>query len=175
MPDALALLNVDDAHHLKCLAWAVYDGALLAGAWPELPGDCPWCRVLAVLHKHIYQGHDDAAHCPPHTLGSWDCQEQIEALWRGGGLSSTQGGWRRASWHRRRSRSSSRCHSQTPARGNRDGHSRDSPPCTPSRCYCGASAFLDANTLPKLASTVNVPTHAQSSHSSGGMAWASLD
>ena len=29
--------------------------------------------------------------------------------------------------------------------------------------------------MPKLVSAVNIPSHAQSSHSSGGMAWASLD
>ena len=40
MPDALALLNVNDVCHLKCLAWAVYDGALLVGLWPKLSGDC---------------------------------------------------------------------------------------------------------------------------------------
>ena len=80
MPDALALLNVNDAHHLEHLMWAVYDGALLVGPQPELPGDHPWCTVLAGLHKHIYRGHDDTAHCLLHTLGSWDCQEQIEAL-----------------------------------------------------------------------------------------------
>ena len=88
VPDALALLNVDDAHHLEQLTWVVYDGTLLVGEWPELPGDRPWCMVLAGLHKHIYRGHDDMAHCPPHTLDSWDCQEWIEALHRGGRLSS---------------------------------------------------------------------------------------
>ena len=31
MPDALSLLNINDARHLECLAWAVYDGALLVG------------------------------------------------------------------------------------------------------------------------------------------------
>ena len=31
VPDALSLLNINDAHHLKCLTWAVYDGALLVG------------------------------------------------------------------------------------------------------------------------------------------------
>ena len=31
VPNALALLNVDDAHHLEWLTWAVYDGALLVG------------------------------------------------------------------------------------------------------------------------------------------------
>ena len=85
MPDALSLLNMDDAHHLECLAWAVYDGTLLVGGWTKLPGDHPWCMVLAGLYKHIYRGCDDVAHCPPHTLGSWDCQERIEALCRGAG------------------------------------------------------------------------------------------
>ena len=88
MPDTLALLNVDDTHHLKHLAWAVYNGVLLVGPWPELPGDHPWCTVLAGLQKHIYRGCDDAAHCPLHMLGFWDCQEQIEALQRGGRLGS---------------------------------------------------------------------------------------
>ena len=88
MPNALALLNLDDAHHLERLAWAVYDGTLLVGVWPELPGDRPWCTVLDGLHKHIYRGCDDVAHCPPHMLGPWDCQERIEVLCRGGGLSS---------------------------------------------------------------------------------------
>ena len=86
-----------------------------------------------------------------------------------------QSSWRRASRPRRRSRSSSRCHSQTLAWGNRDGRSHDSSPCTPSRCHCGATVSPDANTMPKLASAVNVPSHARSSHSGGGMARASLD
>ena len=89
VPDALALLNVDDARHLEHLVWAVYDGALLVGTWSKLPGDHPWCMVLASLHKHIYRGRDDVAHCPPHTLGSWNCQERIEGLHRGGRFSST--------------------------------------------------------------------------------------
>ena len=75
MPDALALLNVEDVHHLKHLAWVVYDGVLLVGPWPELSCDRPWCTVLARLQLHIYRGRDDAAHCPPQMLGSWDCQE----------------------------------------------------------------------------------------------------
>ena len=75
MPDALALLKVDDVHHLKRLMWVVYDGVLLVGPWPELSGDHPWCTVLARLHQHIYRGRNDAAHCPPQMLGSWDCQE----------------------------------------------------------------------------------------------------
>ena len=49
IPDALALLNVEDVHHLKCLMWVVYNGILLVGPWPELSGDHPWCTVLAGL------------------------------------------------------------------------------------------------------------------------------
>ena len=89
MPDALALLNVEDIHHLDCLVWVVYDGILLVGLQPELLGDCPWCTVLARLQQLIYRGCDDVAHCLPQTLGSWDCQEQIEALHHVGCLSST--------------------------------------------------------------------------------------
>ena len=75
MPDALALLNVEDIRHLEHLTWAVYDGILLVGLWSELLGDHPWCTVLAGLQQHIYRGCDDVAHCPPQMLGSWDCQE----------------------------------------------------------------------------------------------------
>ena len=94
VPDALALLNMNDVRHLKHLARVVYDVTLMVGPWPELPGNHPWCTVLAGIHKHIYRGHEDAAYCPPQTLGSWDCQERIEALWRVGGLGSAQNGWR---------------------------------------------------------------------------------
>ena len=136
MPDALSLLNVNNAHHLECLAWAVYDGALLVGRHPKLPGNCQWCTVLASLYKHIYRGCDDVAHCLPYTLASWDCQERTEVLCRDGRLGSAWSGQRRAS-RPRRSRSSSRCHSQTLAQGDWSGHSRSSPPNTPSRCHCG--------------------------------------
>ena len=81
MPDALALLNMNDVHHLEHLVWAVYDGMLLVGPRPKLLGNCSWCTVLARLHKHIYRDCEDVAHCPPQMLGSWDCQELIEVLW----------------------------------------------------------------------------------------------
>ena len=45
----------------------------------------------------------------------------------------------------------------------------------PSRCHCQGPLSLDADTMPKLASAVNVLSYAQSSCSSGGMARASLD
>ena len=47
VPDALALLNVNGIPHLERLTWVVYDGMLMVGPLPELPGDCPWCTVLA--------------------------------------------------------------------------------------------------------------------------------
>ena len=39
MPNTLALLHMNDAHHLECLVWAVYDCTLLVGPWPKLLGD----------------------------------------------------------------------------------------------------------------------------------------
>ena len=78
--DALSLLNVNDACHLEHLTWAVYDGALLLGERPELPGNHPWCMVLAGLYRHIYRGCEDVAHCLPYMLASWNCQERVEVL-----------------------------------------------------------------------------------------------
>ena len=125
IPDALALLNTDNAHHLECLVWVVYDGILMVGPQPELLGDCPWCTVLAGLQQHIYRGRDDMAHCQPQTLGSWNREEWVEALCCVGSLSSMQSGWKQASWPCRRSQSGS-CHcSQTPAQ---DGHSHGTSP-----------------------------------------------
>ena len=86
MPDALALLNTEDARHLEHLAWAIYNGALLVGLWSKLLGPQPWCTVLVGLQRHIYRGHEDVAHCPPQTLGSWDHEEWVQALHHVGGL-----------------------------------------------------------------------------------------
>ena len=49
IPDALALLNIEDAQHLKHLARAIYDSTLLVGQWPELLGLWPWCTMLVGL------------------------------------------------------------------------------------------------------------------------------
>ena len=80
MPDATSLINLNEAHHLEHIAWAIYNGALLVGSQPELPEDHQWCTVLASIFKHIYRGHNDVAHCPPYTLASWDCQQRTEGL-----------------------------------------------------------------------------------------------
>ena len=186
MPDALALLNVEDFYHLEHLVWAVYDGVLLVGPWPELLGDCPLCTVLAGLQQHIYRGHKDVAHCPPQMLSFWDHQEWVEALCHVGSLSSMQSWWRQASQSWRRSQSGSHHHSQMPAR---DGHSHatspDMPlrcphgatllPCVTARCYCGATVSHNVCTTPKVASAINIPAHTQSSHSGEGTAQASLN
>ena len=111
VPNALVLLNIEDARHLECLTWAVYNGTLLVGPRPKLLGAHPWCAVLAGLQQHIYRSRDEAAHCLPQTLGSWDHEEQVESLCHVGGLS----GQRRTSRSRRRSQSGLHQHSQMPA------------------------------------------------------------
>ena len=76
-----------------------------------------------------------------------------------------------------------------PARGTRDGHSCGpsphmpsrchhgvtSPPCTPLRCCCSMATSHDICTMPKVASVVNIPPYAWSSHSSEGTAQALLN
>ena len=175
VPDALSLLNVNDTCHLKCLVWVVYDGALLVGRQPELPRNCQWCTVLEGLYKHIYRGCNDVAHCLPYTLASWDCQERAEALCQEGKLGSARSGHKRASRPRRRSRSSYRHRSRTLALRDWSRHSCCPPPNMLPRCHCRGPLFPGANTMPKLASAVNVPAYACSSCSSRGMARASLD
>ena len=131
--------------------------------------------MLAGLYKHIYRDRDDVAHCPPYTLASWDCQERTEVLCREGKLGSAWSGHKRASRPRRRSRSSSRCRSRTPALRDWSGHSCCSPPNMPPRCHCGGPLSPGANTMPKLALVVNVPAYTHSNRSGRGMARASPD
>ena len=175
MSDALSLLNINNAHHLKRLTWAVYDGVLLVGRRPELPGDCQWCTILVGTFKHIYRGHDDVAYCLPYTLASWDCQERTEVLRLEGKLGVGWSSHKRVSRSRRRSRSSSRHHSRTPGLRDWSGHSCCSPPNTLPRCHCGEPLSMGINTMPKLPSVINIPAYAQSSCSARGMARASFD
>ena len=115
------------------------------------------------------------AHCPPYTLASWDCQERTEALNREGKLGSAWSAHKRASRPRRRSRSSSRHHSRMPALRDWSGHSCCLPPNMLLRCHCWEPSSQGADTMPKLALAVNIPSYAWSSHSGGRMARASLD
>ena len=128
--------------------------------------------MLVGFYKHIYQDHNDAAHCLPYTLASWDCQERTEVLCREGKLGSVWSGHKRASRSRRRS---SRCHSRMLALRDWSRHSCYSPPNMPPRCHCGEPLSPGANTMPKLPSAINILAYAQSSHSAGGMARTSLD
>ena len=175
MPDALFLLNINNARHLEHLMWVVYDGALLVGRQTELPGDHQWCTMLAGTYKHIYRGHNDVAHCPPYTLASWDCQERTKELCQDRKLGTAWSSHKRASRSRRRSRSSSRHHSRLPGLRVWSGHSCCSPPNMPLRCHCGEPISPSANIMPKLPSAINILAYARSSCSAGGMARASLD
>ena len=163
MSDTLSLLNINDAHHLECLMWAVYDRALLVGRQPELPRDCQWCTVLAGTYKHIYRGQDDVAHCLLYTLASWDCQERTKVLHWEGKLGTAWSGHKRES----RSRSSSRHYSRMPGLRDWSGHSCCSPPNMLPSCHCREPLSPSANTMPKLLCTVNIPAYAQSSCSVG--------
>ena len=141
--------------------WVVYDGVLLVGRQPELPGDHQWCTVLPGTFKHIYSGHDDVAHCPHYTLASWDCQQRTKALCKegrwGAALSSHKNVPRA---RRRRSRSSSRCRFRILSHRDWGRYSYCSPPNTPLRCHCGEPLSSSSNTMPKLSSAVNIPAYA---------------
>ena len=63
----------------------------------------------------------------------------------------------------------------SPHTPSRCPHGATLPPCATARCYCGAIVSHNLSTTPKVASMVNVPPHAWSSHSSEEMARVSLD
>ena len=174
MLDALPLVNLKDTCHLECFAWPVYDGALLMGSHPELPGECQWCTMLAGIFKHIYKGHDKMAHCPLYTLASWDCQQRMEVACeehRQNALCCRHDdGHRARAW---RSRSGSRCHSRKEV----DQIHLWFPTNTPPLRYPSVGELFSSSsdTTPKLSSAVSVPAYARSSHSAGGVAQALLD
>ena len=66
-------------------------------------------------------------------------------------------------------------HAPSPHMPSRCPHGATLSPCVSTRCYCGTTTSHDLSTTPKVASTVNIPPHARSSHSGKGMAQASLD
>ena len=167
MPDILSLLNFNDAHHLECLAWVVYDGALLVGRQPELPRDHQWCTVLVGTFKHIYRGCDDVAHCLPYTLASWGCQQRTEVLYQEERWGAAWNSHKNAPRARRRSRSSSRHCSRMLSHRDWSGYSCCSPPNMPLRCHCREPLSLSSNTMPKLSLAVNIPAYTRSSCSMG--------
>ena len=176
IPDALLLVNLRKTHHLECLAWAVYDGALLVGSHPELLGERQWCTVLAGIFKHIYKGRNEMAYCPPYILASWDCQQRMEAACehrQNAPHCRHDDGHRARAW---RSRSSSRCCSKMPSQKGWSRYTCGSPPNTPPLRYPGVGELFSSSldTTPKLSSAVSVPTYARSSCSAGGVAQALL-
>ena len=64
---------------------------------------------------------------------------------------------------RRRSRSSSRCHSRMPIHGDWSRYSCCSPPNMPPRCHCGEPLSPSLNTMPKLSSAMNILAYVRSS------------
>ena len=177
MLDTMSQVNLNDTHHLECLTWAIYDGALLVGSQPELPGDCQWCTVLTGIFKHIYRGCDETAHCLPYTLASWDRQQRTEVLCkerrRGTKWCGQNDGCRA---RRQRLRSSSRHHSRMPSQMGWSRYSCCSPPNMLPRCHSvGEPFYPSSNTTPKLSLAVSIPAYARSSHSAGGVAQAMLD
>ena len=178
MPDAMLLVNLNDTRHLKCLTWAVYNGALLVGNHPELPGECQWCTVLAGIFQHIYKGHNETAHCAPYTLASWDCQQRTEVVCEERRQNATHcrhdGGCRARG---QRLRSGSRHHSKTPSQKGWTRYTCSSPPNTLPLRYPGAGElfFPSSYATPKLSLAVSILAYARSSCSAGDVAQALLD
>ena len=132
MPDAVSRVNLNDTCHLQHLTWAIYNGALLVGSQPELPGDHQWCTMLAGIFKHIYRGCDETVHCPPYTLALWDCQQRTEVICKerrqGAAWCGHNNGCRARRW---RSRGGSRHHSRMPSQMGWPRYTCCSPPNTP--------------------------------------------
>ena len=178
MLDAVSLVNLKDTRHLECLAWAVYDRALLVGSCPELLGDHQWCTMLAGIFRHIYKGCNEMAHCLPYNLASWDCQQRMEVAYeehRQSALCCGHDDGCRA--RAQRLRSGSRHRSKTPSQKGWTRYTCSSPPNTPPLRYPGVGELFSSSsdTTPKLSSAVSVPMSARSSCSAGGVAQASLD
>ena len=151
IPDAVLLVNLKDTHHLECLAWAVYDRALLVGSHPELPGECQWCTMLAGIFRHIYKGCNESAYCLPYTLVLWDCQQGTEVAYEEYRQNAPHCG--HDDGHRaraQRSRSSSRHHSKMPSQKGWSRCTSGSPPNTPSSRYpsAGELFFSSSDTTP---------------------------
>ena len=178
VPDTLLLVNLKDTCHLERLTWAVYDGALLVGSHPELPGECQWCTMLASIFKHIYKGCNETAHCLPYTLASWDCQQRMEVACeehrQNAPCCGHDDGHRARAW---RLRSGSRHCSKMPSQKGWTRYTCSSPPNTPLQRYHSAEELFSPSldTTPKLSSAVSVPAYARSSRFAQGVAQALLD
>ena len=74
--DAMSRIVLGDLARLEKLAWAIFDGALAAGASPELRPDESWERVVhAIFDKLVYIGRNPSDQCPTITPGAKDMHE----------------------------------------------------------------------------------------------------
>ena len=188
VPDALALLNVEDTHHLECLAWVVYDGILMVGPWPKLLGNRPWCSAgwatathLQVLRRCGSLPATDTKFLGPSGVGrsTAPCgRPQLHTKWVEmsipapeeilkqlmSSLPDAGSGW------------TFMCH--VPPHAFEMSTRSDFTHLCDFKVllqHCSTAASHDISTTPKVALAVNIPPYAQSSHSGEGTAWASLD
>ena len=113
--------------------------------WPASTSTFTGATMMQPTARHIRWCLGTARSRPRHFVG------------RGG---SVQSGQKRASRPRRRSRSSSRHHSQTPAQGGWSGHSNSSPPNRPLSCHRGepsSSMSTPCPNWPQLSTSCPMP------------------
>ena len=134
------------------------------GGQPELPGDHPWCTVLAGLYNHIYRGREDAAPLPTtHAQPPGTARRGLRHCIEEAGSAPCKAAERGASWPRRRSEAALNAAPDTGHHGDRDGCSRGSSPvhlqgATVEQPYppvllgvpLWSNLIPDANTMPKL-------------------------
>ena len=74
--EAMSRVVLGDLARLERLTWAVFDGALAAGASPELGPDESWERVVhGIFDKLLYVRRNPSDWCPVITMGVKDMQE----------------------------------------------------------------------------------------------------
>ena len=74
--EAMSRIVLGDLAGVEKLMWAVFDGALAAGASPELRPDESWERVVrGIFDKLVYAGRNPSDWCPVITAGAKDMQE----------------------------------------------------------------------------------------------------
>ena len=74
--DAMSRIVLGDLTKLEKLMWAIFDGALAAGASPELRPDESWEQVVCgIFNKLVYVGRNPSNQCPVITVDARDMQE----------------------------------------------------------------------------------------------------
>ena len=74
--DAMSCIVLGDLARLERLVWAIFDGALAAGASPELGPDESWEQVVrGIFDKLVYIWRNPSNRCPTITVSVKDMQE----------------------------------------------------------------------------------------------------